>query len=239
MRRHAIIIGAMKSGTSSLFRYLGQHPSICLSQPKELQFFSKSGFNKEPIDYLKNWKIKTHHKVLLEGSTNYTKYPSFSDVAYRIHTFEIDPKFIYIVRNPIHRLVSHYNHSIQRNRPCTILDSHLINTSNYNLQLNQYRKYFSKEDIFIVDFDDLILETQSTINQIFLFLGLKEFKIQSNKIHNRTKKIRLKSLFHPAKPLLKINELSVHEHAEIIRLLKPEMQIFGQEYNIDIKKWGF
>lgn len=76
MMRFCIILGAMKAGTTSLFNYLAQHPEISPCSTKEPFYFSHH-YHKNPNKYLSLWpKQDWEHKVLLEGSTSYTKYPS-------------------------------------------------------------------------------------------------------------------------------------------------------------------
>lgn len=228
----------MKSGTSSLFRYLGQHPEVCLSKPKEINFFS----NQEPetktiADYQKLWRPNKNHTVLLEGSTNYSKHPAFPGVPKAINDYQIDPYLIYIVRNPIDRLVSHYNHSILRNRKIEILDQYLVNVSSYHLQLAQYRKYFNKEKIHIVDFHEMVADTQRTVSRIFNFMNLKDCPIQADKVHNKTRKKLFQ--FKKTKPTMKSADLSSEQYSELQDRLEPDMIKFGEEYEFDIKKWGF
>jgi len=242
MAKHAIIIGSMKCGTTSLFRYLVQHPDICGSDPKEPQYFSDpDNYSKGLSNYLDLWKFDDR-KILLEGSTNYTKYPAFSGAPEAINDYNINPVFIYMVRNPFHRIISHYNHKVRNNDPCSILDEHLINTSNYYLQLKQYKRFFPDEDIKVIDFNEFIDNTDSVVNGIFKFLGLKTLTVDTSKVHHKTSSNIFSSYY---RKIVKGNshelksELTSGEYNHIKELLRPDMSKLSKEYNIDVSRWGF
>jgi hypothetical protein len=232
----------MKSGTTSLFRYLAQHPDICASSPKEPQFFSDpTKYAKGMGQYLEYWNC-SKHKVLLEASTDYTKYPLLAGVPRNIYSFNMQPLLIYLVRNPFHRIISHYNHSILHHRPCNILDPHMINTSNYYLQLQQYRAFFPDEKILIIDFDRLINESAQTVKKTFEFLGLNPVKINASKNHNQTGR-NLFPAFYPKifrkKPQSVRKSLTEAEHDTIYHALRADMNKFSAAYHFDIEQWGF
>jgi hypothetical protein len=173
--RYLLIIGAMKCGTSSLFEYLGAHPEICPAVSKEPEFFSENqGHGVRVERYFELWDFdSTVHKYALEASTGYSKYPAVSNVPKRIFDYGLRPKFLYIIRNPIDRIVSHYNFlEGTKSWNLQITDDHLINTSNYFLQLEQYREFFPLEDIMVLDFDELRDDPKSLLRRIYGFLGL-------------------------------------------------------------------
>jgi len=108
------IIGAMKCGTSSLFEYLAEHPEIARCSVKEPGFFSADTSWKKGIDWyqqLWQWDSKVH-KIALETSVDYTKAHIYRDVARKISTLKANCKFIYIMRNPLYRIESHYIHGV-------------------------------------------------------------------------------------------------------------------------------
>jgi len=193
---YALIIGAMKCGTSSVFNYLKGHPQICPSIVKEPEFFSENQWHGIEVEnYHDLWPSYNPavHKYVLEASTGYTKYPWETNVPRNISGYSINPKFIYIVRNPFDRIVSHFNFTAQSNKKnntshlqnVQIVDSHYINISNYFMQLEQYRKYFPVTQILILDFDDLNNNPAVLLKKIFEFLDVdpdyfpEEFEIRN------------------------------------------------------------
>jgi hypothetical protein len=185
--RYAIIIGAMKCGTSSLYSYIKRHPEICPARVKEPEFFSEQQHHGVPVArYCDLWQFDDSiHKYALEASTGYTKYPLEQNVPKNIFCYGISPKFIYIIRNPFDRIASHFN--VYSDREFAVIPQHLIHTSNYFLQLEQYRKYFSHENFLILDFDDMKGDPALVIRRVYDFLGLSHSYFPDRyKIANRT-----------------------------------------------------
>ena len=84
---HAMIIGAMKCGTGSLYSYLSGHPQICPAITKEPEFFSENQGHGVEIENYKDlfFYDDSIHKYTLDGSTGYTKYPSEPNVPKNIY----------------------------------------------------------------------------------------------------------------------------------------------------------
>ncbi len=101
-----IIPGAPKAGTSSLHKYLSLHDAVYMSEPKELHFFSvDEQFEKGVAQYAVNFEGVREEKVIGESSTTYFIFPN---VVERIACTLDSPKLIFILRNPIDRVYSHY-----------------------------------------------------------------------------------------------------------------------------------
>jgi len=97
----AIIVGAMKSGTTYLFSLLEQHPEVAGCKIKEPEYFVKNDYDNNAIEkYFKLWNFDyAKHKIAIEASTSYTKAPYFTSPAERIKQSGINTKFIYIMRD--------------------------------------------------------------------------------------------------------------------------------------------
>ncbi|MEO0897283.1 MAG: sulfotransferase [Bacteroidota bacterium] len=111
------IIGAAKSGTSSLWGYLNEHPEIFMSIPKEPGYFAPEWPGpKEEGRYLKIFQnAQSAHKRIGEASTMYLSCPGTAE---QILTFcqknQIkDPKLVVMLRNPADRAYSLYNWQVQ------------------------------------------------------------------------------------------------------------------------------
>ncbi len=80
--RFGLIIGAMKSGTTSLFELLAQHPQISASAEKEPSFFNRDSDDDEWRRYTDLWRWDpSRHLIALEASTSYSKSPLDSERA--------------------------------------------------------------------------------------------------------------------------------------------------------------
>jgi hypothetical protein len=265
---YAIIMGAMKCGTTSLYSYLRDHPEICPAKVKEPEFFSQNQGHGLQIDsYNDLWSFDDSiHKYALEASTGYTKYPLELNVPKNIFSYGIRPKFIYIIRNPFDRIPSHFN--FMQKKEAWILginDRHLISTSNYFLQLEQYRKYFPLENILILDFDQLRDNPTLLLQKIYDFLDLsygyfpKEYKVKNptqikSKFEKNLSKLKFSASFlgYVPKPLKQLGKdllrrvsppekriLTPLEKEFVYNELKEDMVNLHHIYGFNVCKWGF
>jgi hypothetical protein len=184
----------MKAGTTSLFNFLAQHPGIAPCKEKEPNFFSHH-YDKRIQYYLNLWKQEDRNRnILLEATVNYTKHPSLSEPSQNLLDFtknyNIDMKFIYIMRNPIERIVSHYTHAFAHWTDDTLeeylKDGRVISVSRYAHQLDQYYAKFSQDNLLLLDFDDLKKQPDKLLKQVCVFLDIDStFSFTStSKVHN-------------------------------------------------------
>jgi hypothetical protein len=225
----ALIIGSMKSGTTSIFNYLSQHPQIAGSRRKEPNFFSDDeNWNKGFEWYLQEWQDwnPQKHKIALEATINYTKYPVYPNAAERIYqlTDRANFKFIYVMRNPIERIESQYTYELgtpNKDKRITFLskkdksieieiDEEILETSKYAKQLDEYYKLFPKDTILIINFDDFKNNTRSVLKKICQFFDVNEnyefknIEIIHNPTANRIINDPIWHFFRKIKPLRKV-----------------------------------
>lgn len=175
-----ICIGAMKSGTRSLYNYLSLHPEIFMSEIKELDFFIESKNWKRGVEWYKS-NFPESAKNIGECSPNYTKYPKFPGVPKKMYSLLPEAKLIYLVRDPIKRIISHYIHRVASGREKqkieeVLTDSHkqaiYINCSKYYLQIEQYLEYYPASSILVIPTGDLASDRLNTLKKIFNFLNV-------------------------------------------------------------------
>jgi hypothetical protein len=155
-KRHAqmpnlIIIGGLKCGTTSIHHYLGLHPEIQMSKPKELNFFVEEMNWDLGLDWYAS-RFDDRFKVRGESSPHYTNLPRFEGVAERIREHCPDARLLYMVRDPIKRILSHWVHATgagyeSREMIPTLErpDTQYINRSKYWMQLQPYLELFDRE----------------------------------------------------------------------------------------------
>ena len=220
-RPNLFIIGAMKSGTSSLHSYLSTHPSIFMCEPKEPSYFVDAAqlklywpsmwdkrFWKDESTYLKLFEKADTSKIIGESSTTYTKLPQLTGVAQRIKAFNADAKFVYIMRDPVERTISHYWHMVrwegERRTPLEAImdDPHYCDVSNYAMQLEPYLKHFEAERIFTLTLEELASDPIGMIQQIFRWLNIDSGFVPSNLAQTehatppQMRQVKGKGLFH-------------------------------------------
>lgn len=118
------VIGAAKSGTTTLYEFLKRHPDVFLPNVKEPHFYAKVRSERKS-DYSKADKNKTYHTKVIQSQEDYQELyegsetfhavgdcsPSYlwdKDAAKRIYTDFPRAKIVAILRNPVDRAYSHY-----------------------------------------------------------------------------------------------------------------------------------
>jgi len=174
-----IIIGAQKCGTTSLHNYLDAHPEISMSRRKETDFFVlQSGNWDRGLDWYVS-QFDPRAKTRGEASTSYTNLPASAGTADRIRSVVPGAKLIYLVREPLDRMVSHY---LQRRalglerRPLSEALSDprapYVTRSCYATQLRPFLDLFPREQILVETNERLLRERQTTLRGIFEFLDV-------------------------------------------------------------------
>ena len=106
-----ILIGAMKSATSTLHAQLAQQPGIFMSTPKEPNYFSDDQQYALGEDWYDNlFAAAKPGELCGESSTHYTKLPDYPHTIERMKKRLAAPRLVYVMRHPVDRLVSHYIH---------------------------------------------------------------------------------------------------------------------------------
>lgn len=237
----AIIIGAMKCGTTSIYNYLCQHPQVRPALVKEPEFFSENQNHRLDCEsYEQLWSFKEGDRIALEASTGYTKYPLEIGVPARMFQYGIYPKFIYCVRNPIDRIISQHEYAKRFDwGDQEITSDQLIKISSYWLQLSQFRRFFSKDRILILDFEELTTQPIDAINRVFSFLDLEPFDVDYSLIYNKAGVTdELGNNLNGGDAFLRT--VVTDNLDEFLReSLKADMCRFRDEYSFDVGKWGF
>jgi hypothetical protein len=206
-----LIMGAMKSGTTSLHRHLSQHPDIYLPEFKEpglfLDYPAYIQKAKEQIGAIVSNRTellellrKDYHgeKCFGEASTYYTKMPfQGNEAPANIKQAVPEMKFIYLLRNPYDRMVSHYFHTMdlgakihpEFNRFFINNADALLRISCYFYQLSHYLKLFQASQFLILTLESLKQKPVEVLREAFSFLGVDEHVAvqQTAQIHNASR----------------------------------------------------
>lgn len=177
------VIGAMKSGSTSLWHHLRMHPDIFMCNPKEPQFFShRSGWSKGEAWYRSLFNAASPRQLCGEASTCYSRYPHYGDVAGRIAHFSPSARLIYLLRDPVIRTYSHYLHESQERalegRPVlTFRESwqsnpEMVDASRYIMQIRKYEEHFDRSQLFLRTTEELALNPARLSLEVVEFLGL-------------------------------------------------------------------
>jgi hypothetical protein len=188
-----IIIGAMKCGTTTLHHHLNLHPQILMSREKELDFFVSKRKWERGIEWYKSHFVG-EAKIYGESSPNYTNYPCWTGVPEKMYSIVPEAKLIYILRDPIERIISNYIHQYAARKESQPLNKALsdydnnvyISRSKYYTQLEQYLQYFPETNILVITLEDLSSQPHKTMENVLDFLGLDKslnFNPTPQKLH--------------------------------------------------------
>ena len=181
------IIGAPKCGTTSLYAYLNQHPEIGMSLKKETHFFvgpENIAYPAKRVDRLEDYEalFDSTFEVRGEASPSYAEHPRHKGAAEGIRALVPSAKFIYLVRDPIARCVSHYQHRVSmegEQRPLRDALGDLSDPNSpytcagfYASQLEHYLLHFPQEKIMVLDQTELLTDRRATLRAIFAFLAV-------------------------------------------------------------------
>lgn len=181
-----LIIGAAKSGTSSIARCLSFHPQIFMSPVKEPEFFSHDdNYSKGIEEYAKLFEQAREDQLCGEASTAYTRSPQYPSSAERIAHHLPRVKILYLMRHPVERAYSHYVHrytkELHPDQPITATfeehvttDPMCIDGSDYKRQLGQYLRFFSRDSILPLFTHEYARDPADILRQICRFLRVDE-----------------------------------------------------------------
>jgi hypothetical protein len=197
---NAVVVGAPRSGTTSLFFYLKQHPDIFLPVRKELHYFSYDLLKENangPGDQgalaslcATREEYETHYasvgaaKVIGEVSPSYLY---FSEASERIHSELSEVKIIALLRNPVDKAFSQYMHLVRENREtlsfyeALMAETHrwklgwsdiwrYAESSLYSERIKKYISVFGANNTKIILFDDLASAPDTVMSDLFEFL---------------------------------------------------------------------
>jgi hypothetical protein len=174
-----VVIGGLKCGTTSLHHYLNLHPGIAMSRPKELNFFvAELNWELGPDWYSSHFPAGA--AVRGETSPHYTNRPRFEGVATRMReTLGPDVRLVYMVRDPIDRLLSHYLHNVGGGYEERELDEAVTNPQSayvergmYAFQLEPYLDAFAADRVLVISREELARERDATVRRVFAHAGV-------------------------------------------------------------------
>lgn len=209
MKVNFFIVGAPKSGTTSLYYYLQEHPEVEMSREKEPDYFSYDSIQKQGM-YYSNQRINSEEKyhslfnkkskgvIFGEASVSYLFY---NKVANRIKQYNADAKIIIMLRNPIDRAFSHYLmdfrlglvsdsfeniiNKTSKHKNAQLFYQQYIEVSEYSNQIERYLKEFNINNILFIDYEDFKKDARRVVRNVYDFLDINsEYKADVHKKHN-------------------------------------------------------
>lgn len=178
-----LIIGAMKAGTTTLYRWLKGHPQVFMPEEKEPNDLCDDAVLDEGgrKAYLRLFRSARPGQRIGEASTAYTKRPVQEGVAARARAVcSPSLRLIYMVRDPVARSYSHYRHELGNGRITASFEealdseSDLIDFSRYAYQLEPWLEAFDPACLLVVRLEDLHQSPDLVSRRVLAHLGLPE-----------------------------------------------------------------
>lgn len=184
-----VVIGAMKCGTTALHRYLDAHPDASMTARKEVNFFvgAEAARSEDPTSGPGQWHrgwdwyaslFDPGAPVRGESSPGYTS-PDHPLVAERIAGRLPGVRLIYLVRDPLRRAISQYQHHRGEggeDRPMAeaILDPHsqYLSRGRYHERLEPFLQHFPAEQILVVVQERLLSDRRNELRRVYEHAGL-------------------------------------------------------------------
>lgn len=183
-----VIIGAMKSGTSTIATMLDSHPDAYLVPNKEVYFFDRDDFYARGVDwYRERFEGASGQRAVGEASPSYLFFPKAVE---RMAAVIPDAKLVAILREPVSRAYSHYGHErfyARESRTfAQAIDDELsgrpdpggpfwyVDRGRYLPQLQRVVDRFPRSQLLVLLMDDLNRDPAGTGREVFRFLEIDD-----------------------------------------------------------------
>jgi len=199
-----ILAGAQKSGTTALHYFLSKHPDITMGDQQEIHFFDNDALFVADVDYE---KLHIHYPLLAPSKIAGDCTPSYiyhEPAAERIWKYNQEIKLLILLRNPVDRAFAHWNMQRFKGRePLDFFDAvreeqariagapatearqfAYIDRGFYSRQLARFFKFFPREQVKVVKFEEFKEKQREALASIFEFLGRKPLRYVRSKDRN-------------------------------------------------------
>ncbi|MGA9595168.1 MAG: sulfotransferase [Acidimicrobiia bacterium] len=201
-----LIIGGIRCGTTSLIRYLGEHPEVAIASTKEPHFFDWN-FGRGDNWYRSFFPLRVagRHLVVGESSPAYlmdTRAPARSAASMP------EARLLLLVRDPVERAHSHYRYRYERgHEPAATFEEALaleeerlkqavasgrgqsllsgyFHHGLYETGLSRWLEHFDRSQIMTIASEDFYADTSGVFARILRFLGLTNYELDHYAVHN-------------------------------------------------------
>jgi hypothetical protein len=175
-----LVIGAMKTGTDSLWQYLRHHPDVFMSELKEPDFFIAERNWGRGIDwYRRLFRDAGGAAAIGEASTGYSKFPRYGGVPARIARFLPQARLVYVVRHPVERIQSQYVHNVlveKERRPISkavLEDRSYVDFSSYTMQIQRFLEHFPRDALLVITSEGLRADREATVARVLTLIRVE------------------------------------------------------------------
>lgn len=184
-----LVIGAQKCGTTALHHLLDQHTGIAMSRRKEPNFFT--GRWERGVDWYQRQFDDRPQRG--DASPSYSAWPIWQDTPSRAASIVPDARLIYLVRDPVDRIVSAWIHFTMMGAETRSFgemvdeenfgaSGHLLRTR-YATQLERWGQHYPPDRIHVLDSRELSDDPAAALDRLFAFLGVPSEDVASGSSH--------------------------------------------------------
>ena len=207
-----VIAGVQKGGTTQLFSYLIRHPRLLPGRYKEMDYFSR--YADRPVEWYRSQfplqsQVAKVNGYVVEASPSYICTTSAIPL---MHSVLPEARIIVVLRDPVSRAFSGYQHSKTRRRELRsfahVVEEELrqpawrpelgqmvrpdvanmrrhVERGYYALQIELILNCYPRNQVLILDSADLFADTNAICQRVFEFIGVEPFEVQPEKVYNR------------------------------------------------------
>jgi len=183
MKPNFFVIGAQKSGTTTLAEMFRQHPQIFMSRPKEIHYFDREENLAKGLGWYESHFLEAdpaHHIAVGEATPNYSAFDLHPHIPDMLHEYVPNARLIYIVRHPIERIRSQW-YFVRSKEPglaplneVVRSDPRFLAHSFYNKNSGAFRERYGNDRVLVVFLDDYQLDPAGELARICRFLGVDD-----------------------------------------------------------------
>lgn len=206
---NALIIGASKGGTTSLYHWLRRHPGVCASRVKEVQYFGDN-YRMGPRWYAAQFAPRSAHEIRMEASPSYLWDPRVPE---RVRRLLGTPKLIVLLREPVERAWSQYWMNVRGGAETDSFGEALrreaewfgpagpflperstspafyrlrsyLGKGVYAPQIERWLSIFPRANFHFIRSEDMFRSPEGTLSQLLRFLDLPPMEMKDLRPHN-------------------------------------------------------
>jgi len=189
-----LIVGAAKSGTTSLFQYLRGHPEVFMPDLKEASFFAGDGIRTE-AEYLGLFRGSAGKKAIGEASVAYLYLPETAPAIRALLTPDV--RVVIILRNPVDMAYSLWGHMVREGRETLeffdaikaetsrmanaafrreakgwLYNYAYLDRARYAQQVEVYLRTFDRAHVRVLIFEEFFADVAGGFGELCAFLGV-------------------------------------------------------------------
>lgn len=257
-KRFTILIGAVGSDTTSLFRQLSAHPQVLPCRVAEPRFFTDDRKWAMGVEFYRSlWDFREpDERIALEASTEYARHPHVRCPAERMAQLPTGFRFVYLLRDPLARIEAHHALALEQGalrRPIAEgVPPEIVGASRYAAQLEAYRDWFPPEDFLLLAHEALERDPAAELRRICSFLeidpyfgfaglsGGDEAPVQPAARRSLLERLRTPLSSSPARPAPALRApaaLPADRRARLQEELREDTESLRREWGFDVSIW--